>query len=58
MDIKAVAEANGGSAQLPGAVLLLCRPGDVAMVNRQTLLCPFANTSPHLPAPPRGLVPV
>ena len=47
LDIKAMVEANGGSEQLPGAVPLLCRPGDVTMVNRQTLHCSFANTSPH-----------
>ena len=27
---------------------LLCKPGDVTMVNRQTLHCSFANTSPDL----------
>ena len=48
LDIKAMVAANGGSEQLPGAVPLVCRPGDVTMVNRQTLHCSFANTSPHL----------
>ena len=48
LDIKAMVEANGGSDRLPGAVPLLCKPGDVTMVNRQTLHCSFANTSPDL----------
>ncbi|MDE0421575.1 MAG: phytanoyl-CoA dioxygenase family protein [Gammaproteobacteria bacterium] len=48
LDIKAMIEENGGSERLPGAVPLLCKPGDVTMVNRQTLHCSFANTSPDL----------
>ena len=48
LDIKAMVEGNGGSERLPGAVPLVCRPGDVTMVNRQTLHCSFANTSPDL----------
>ena len=48
LDIKAMVAANGGSERLPGAVPLLCKPGDVTMVNRQTLHCSFANTSPDL----------
>ena len=48
LDIKAMVAANGGSERLPGAVPLLCEPGDVTMVNRQTLHCSFANTSPDL----------
>ena len=48
LDIKAMVEENGGSERLPGAVPLLCKPGDVTMVNRQTLHCSFANTSPDL----------
>ena len=48
LDIKAMVEANGGSDRLPGAVPLTCEPGDVTMVNRQTLHCSFANTSPDL----------
>ena len=48
LDIRAMVAANGGSEQLPGAVPLLCKPGDVTMVNRQTLHCSFANTSPDL----------
>ncbi len=45
-DIKAMVEANNGSDRLPGAVPLVCEPGDVVMANRQTLHCSFANTSP------------
>ena len=48
LDIKAMVEANGGSDRLPGAIPLTCNPGDVTMVNRQTLHCSFANTSPDL----------
>ena len=48
LDIKAMVAANAGSERLPGAVPLICKPGDVTMVNRQTLHCSFANTSPHL----------
>ena len=45
-DIKAMVETNNGSDRLPGAVPLVCDPGDVVMANRQTLHCSFANTSP------------
>ncbi len=48
LDIKAMVKENGGSEALPGAVPLICQPGDVTMVNRQTLHCSFANTSPDL----------
>lgn len=48
LDIKAMVAENGGSERLPGAVPLTCNPGDVTMVNRQTLHCSFANTSPDL----------
>ncbi|MYD99556.1 MAG: phytanoyl-CoA dioxygenase family protein [Gammaproteobacteria bacterium] len=48
LDIKAMVADNGGSERLPGAVPLTCKPGDVTMVNRQTLHCSFANTSPDL----------
>ena len=34
IDIKARIAANGGSDRLPGAVPMVCRPGDVALVNR------------------------
>ena len=44
-DIKAMVEANGGSDQLPEAIPLPCEPGDVTIVNRQTLHSSFANTS-------------
>ena len=45
VDIKAMVEANRGSDQLPDAIPLFCEPGDVTIVNRQTLHCSFANTS-------------
>ena len=45
VDINAMVEANGGSDQLREAVPLHCEPGDVTIVNRQTLHCSFANTS-------------
>lgn len=45
-DIKALVEANGGSDRLPGAVPMVCEPGDVVMANRQCLHGSFANTSP------------
>lgn len=47
-DIKSMVAANGGSEQLPGALPLICAPGDVTIVNRQTLHGSFANTSPDL----------
>lgn len=47
-DIKGMVAANGGSEQLPGALPLICAPGDVTIVNRQTLHGSFANTSPDL----------
>ena len=48
VDIKSLVEENDGSEQLPGAVPLVCQPGDVTIVNRQTLHASFANTSPYL----------
>ncbi len=45
VDIAAMVEANDGSDQLPDAIPLYCEPGDVTMVNRQTLHGSFANTS-------------
>ena len=45
IDIKAWVAANGGSDRLPGAVPMVCRPGDVALVNRQILHGAFANRS-------------
>lgn len=48
IDIKAMVRANGGSDQLPGAVPLVCEPGDVTIVNRQMLHGSFANSSPDL----------
>ncbi len=47
-DIKRMVAENGGSEQLPGAIPLICAPGDVTIVNRQTLHGSFANTSPDL----------
>jgi hypothetical protein len=44
-DIKAMAEA-AGSERLPDAVPIICKPGDVAITNRQALHGSFANTSP------------
>lgn len=44
VDIKAMLEA-AGSDRLPGAVPLLCDPGDVAMTSRQAVHGSFANTS-------------
>ena len=48
LDIKALVAENGGSEQLPGAVPLLCKAGDVTIANRQVLHGSFANTSPDL----------
>ena len=45
VDINAMIEGNAGSDQLPTAIPLHCGPGDVTIVNRQTLHCSFANTS-------------
>ncbi len=47
-DIKRMVTENGGSEQLPGAIPLICAPGDVTIVNRQTLHGSFANSSPDL----------
>ncbi len=46
IDIRAMVDENEGSECLPNALPLFCRPGDVTVVNRQTLHCSFANTSP------------
>ncbi|MDP6706880.1 MAG: phytanoyl-CoA dioxygenase family protein [Alphaproteobacteria bacterium] len=48
IDIKERVAANGGSDKLPGAVPLICQPGNVTAVNRQMLHGSFANTSPDL----------
>ena len=47
-DIKGMVAANDGSERLPGAVPLICKAGDVTMVNRQMVHGSFANTSPDL----------
>ena len=39
-------EANNDSDRLPGAVPMVCDPGDVVMSNRQALHASFPNTSP------------
>jgi ectoine hydroxylase-related dioxygenase (phytanoyl-CoA dioxygenase family) len=46
IDIKELVEANNGSDRLPGAVPMVCEPGDVGIANRQALHGSFANTSP------------
>ena len=46
VDIGAMV-AEAGSERLPDAVPIVCKPGDVAMTNRQVLHGSFANTSPH-----------
>ena len=48
IDILRLVAENGGSERLPGAVPLLCNPGDVTLNNRQMLHGSFANTSPDL----------
>ena len=47
-DIAAHVAANGGSDRLPGAVPMLCNPGDVAINNRQVVHGAFANESDEL----------
>ena len=44
-DIRAMA-ARAGSDRLQDAVPLICKPGDVAITNRQAVHGSFANTSP------------
>jgi hypothetical protein len=44
-DIRAMAAA-AGSDRLPEAVPIVCKPGDVAITNRQAVHGSFANTSP------------
>lgn len=44
IDIKKMATA-AGTERLPDAVPMICKPGDVAMTNRQALHGSFANTS-------------
>ena len=44
IDIKTLV-AEAGTERLPDAVPILCKPGDVAMTNRQALHGSFANTS-------------
>ena len=45
LDIKKMIEDNNGSDRLPGAVPMVCNPGDVVMSNRQALHASFPNTS-------------
>jgi hypothetical protein len=46
VDIKAMVAAAGGE-RLPDAVPIVCKPGDVAITNRQAVHGSFANTSPN-----------
>ncbi len=46
IDIKKMV-ADAGTERLPNAVPIVCKPGDVAMSNRQTLHGSFPNTSPN-----------
>ena len=46
IDIEAMIKANHGSDRLPGAIPMVCEPGDVVIANRQVLHGSFANTSP------------
>ncbi|RAI57339.1 phytanoyl-CoA dioxygenase family protein [Roseicella frigidaeris] len=46
VDIKARIAA-AGTERLPDAVPIVCKPGDVAITNRQTVHGSFANTSPN-----------
>ena len=48
IDIKQRVKDNGDSERLPGAFPLVCKAGDVTIVNRQMLHGSFANTSPDL----------
>ncbi len=48
MDIKRMVADNGGDDRLPDAVPLICKAGDVTMVNRQMLHGSFANSSPDI----------
>ncbi len=45
LDIKAMV-AKAGTERLPDAVPIVCKPGDVAITNRQAVHGSFANTSP------------
>jgi hypothetical protein len=47
VDLKAMVEA-AGSDRLPDAVPLICKPGDIAITNRQAVHGSFANTSPNM----------
>ncbi|MBT5265775.1 MAG: phytanoyl-CoA dioxygenase [Rhodospirillaceae bacterium] len=44
VDIKAMVD-EASSERLPGAVPIICKPGDVAITNRQAVHGSFANTS-------------
>ena len=48
IDIAALVAANGGNDRLPGAVPMVCVPGDVVVANRQVLHASFPNTSDKL----------
>ena len=48
VDIAALVASNAGSELIPGAVPMVCEPGDVTIANRQILHGSFANTSPDM----------
>ncbi len=48
IDIKRMVADNGGDDRLPNAVPLICKAGDVTIVNRQMLHGSFANSSPDI----------
>jgi hypothetical protein len=47
VDIKEMVAA-AGTERLPDAVPLICKPGDIAITNRQAVHGSFANTSPNM----------
>lgn len=46
VDMESLSRANGGTDMLPGAVPVLCEPGDVYIQSRLGLHCAFPNQSP------------
>ena len=47
LDIRTLRDAEG-SDRLPGAVPFICKPGDLAITNRQAVHGSFANTSDNI----------
>ncbi len=47
LDIVQMVADNNGSDRLPGAVPMVCDPGDIVISNRQLLHASFPNDSPH-----------